>query len=313
MSAVIYQSNNVLGSILNIIVTMMFGRQKRGVFVEKLTVGQMARLNNISEQTLRLYDKMELLKPYIVNKENKYRYYSAKQSARLDMIQYMKALGMNLKSIKEQLDKGDLSLVKSILAKRSDHIDKQIEELNYQKRAIKRTIESYERYEKSPPDGTILVEYISKRKMYCVDSGINFYEYDIDVYEKLLRKLKQSLILHNLPQIYFCNAGTILSRENFINQNFISTELFVFVDDELLNDKLIRTIAPNTYLCIYCDKFEKEIAYAKRLLVTAKEKGFTIAGDYICEVITDLPVFADNERAMFFRLQVPIEFTGKSC
>lgn len=62
--------------------------------MEKLTIGEMAKLNHISEQTLRLYDKMGLLQPYLTDKKNKYRYYNIKQSARLDMIQHMKSLGM---------------------------------------------------------------------------------------------------------------------------------------------------------------------------------------------------------------------------
>ena len=49
--------------------------------MEGLTIGQMTKLNNITEQTLRLYDKIGLLKPHIINKENGYRYYSIKQSA----------------------------------------------------------------------------------------------------------------------------------------------------------------------------------------------------------------------------------------
>ena len=72
--------------------------------MEKLTVGKMATLNHVSEQTLRYYDKIKLLEPDTVDSKNGYRYYSIKQSAYLDMIQYMKALGMELKDIKKHLE-----------------------------------------------------------------------------------------------------------------------------------------------------------------------------------------------------------------
>ena len=68
-----------------------------------LTIGQMAKLNQISEQTLRLYDKKGLLSPSKRGDGNRYRYYDIKQSAVLDMIQYMKSLGMNLRDIKTRL------------------------------------------------------------------------------------------------------------------------------------------------------------------------------------------------------------------
>ncbi|MEG2843218.1 MAG: MerR family transcriptional regulator, partial [Ruthenibacterium sp.] len=94
--------------------------------MEHLTIGQMAALNHISEQTLRLYDKLGLLSPAVRQEETRYRYYDITQSARLDMIQYMKSLGMSLADIKTQLDAKNLPLVKRILTQKSKQIDGQI-------------------------------------------------------------------------------------------------------------------------------------------------------------------------------------------
>ncbi|MDV3427128.1 MAG: helix-turn-helix domain-containing protein [Bacillota bacterium] len=274
--------------------------------MDKLTIGKMAKLNRISEQTLRLYDKLGLLKPSSVNEENGYRCYSIKQCARLDMIQHMKSMGMTLNDIKKLLDKKDVSLIKSILQQKSEGIDNEIKELKFQKRALERTIESYDRYETSPPDGIISIEYIGKRFMYLMDSGINFYDYDLSVYEEILRKLKLSLISDNLPQVYFCNAGTILRKDKLIMREFVSSEVFVFVDKDYAEEELISALPSGMYLCIYCNKFDKEKDYINRLLDYAEEKGYAISGDYICEVLADLPVFEQHERGMFLRLQVPI-------
>ena len=82
----------------------------------------------------------------------------------------------------------------------------------YQRRAIERTLESYEWYENAPPDGTIVLEYIPRRLTYMTDSGVNFYDYDIDVYEKILRDLKVNLIANQLSPIYFYNAGTVMPQ-----------------------------------------------------------------------------------------------------
>ena len=43
--------------------------------VKKMTIGQMARMNHISEQTLRLYDREGLLSPLGRDEKNGYRYY----------------------------------------------------------------------------------------------------------------------------------------------------------------------------------------------------------------------------------------------
>ena len=59
-----------------------------------MKIGEMARFNRVSITTLRLYDKVGILRPCYTDPETNYRYYSIHQKARLDMIQYMKELGM---------------------------------------------------------------------------------------------------------------------------------------------------------------------------------------------------------------------------
>jgi len=276
--------------------------------MEQLTIGQMAQMNHVSEQALRLYDKIGLLSPVGRGSENSYRYYDIRQSARLDMIQYMKSLGMGLKDIKANLDGGDIPELCRLLTQREENIEAQIKQLRIQQLAVRRTIESFERYESAPPDGAVLLERIDRRMVYCVDSKINFYDYGIEVYEKILRELKGSLIADQLPQLYFCNVGTIMRRENLLRRRFVSTEVFVFVDREFVREELVTVIPGGSYLCIYCDRFDKEREYAEKLLDSAARQGMEIAGDYICEVVAELPVIGKTERGMFLRLQVPVRF-----
>lgn len=273
--------------------------------MKELTIGQMARLNGVTEQTLRLYDRKGLFSPMYRDEENGYRYYDIRQSAQLDMIQRMKSLGMSLKDIHSQLKDFDLDEFKEILVKNSRAIDEQIRELEYQKRAIGRTLESYQWYENAPPDGTIVLEYIPRRLTYMVDSGINIYANGLDVYEKILRDLKKNLLAHRLSPIYFYNAGSILRRERLLARDYYSTEIFVLVDEGAVEGRLITAIPASTYLCIYCNGFDKEQEYIGRLLENIEERGYQIMGDYICEVVAEVPVDM-QERGMFLRLQIPV-------
>ena len=70
-----------------------------------LPIGKMAKLNRISIATLRLYDEKGLLHPRYVDPQTGYRYYAMEQNARLDMIAYMKELGMSLAEIAQALEK----------------------------------------------------------------------------------------------------------------------------------------------------------------------------------------------------------------
>ncbi len=275
--------------------------------MQQLTIGQMAKLNHISEQTLRLYDRIGLFSPEYRG-ENGYRYYDIKQSALLDIIQYMKSLGISLKEIRYQLERKDLSQIESALREKQYQTEKEIHSLKCQLRALERTIESFSRYRSAPPDGTLQMKYIGMRQMYVVDTGINFYDYDAEHYENSLRNLKDNLVKDNLPQIYFCNAGTILSRENFLASRFHSTRLFVFVDREFVPEMLTTTVPAGNYACIYCDDFYKEKEYISRLLEYIRAIGYEVCGDYLCESIADIPVTKSDSRGLYLRLQVPVRY-----
>ena len=100
---------------------------------------------------------------------------------------------------------------KVYLIKKKQQLSIQINDLQRTKDAISRTIYSLERYRKSPPSGTITLEYIDRRRIYVMHTNINFYEHDLNVYEYLLTQLKNDLIMHHYPQIYYCNAGLAMS------------------------------------------------------------------------------------------------------
>ena len=86
-----------------------------------ISIGEMAKMNRTTVPTLRLYDSMKLLTPCYVDEKTHYRYYDIKQNARLDMIQYMKELGMELKEIKSILDRKDLDLIEDVLMQKREH------------------------------------------------------------------------------------------------------------------------------------------------------------------------------------------------
>ena len=273
-----------------------------------LSIGDMARLNKTTIPTLRFYDELGLLKPYYTDPSSRYRYYDIKQNARLDMIQYMKELGMELREIKEVLDSEDLNQIEAMLIRKKQQTLQEIEELKIKRDAIERTISSIERYKKSPAPGTITLEYIKERQIYAMDTPINFYEESIDTYELVLKQLKEELLTHHIPPVYYCNAGTFLKKENFCSLNFVSHKIYVFVDEQFPLKTEIEKIESGMYACIYAGDFESEKAQAQKLLKHCREQGYEISGDYICEVLTEFNVFDCTRRSMFLRLQAPVNF-----
>lgn len=273
-----------------------------------MKIGEMAQFARVSVPTLRLYDQMGILKPCYTDPETKYRYYSIHQTARLDMIVYMKELGMSLNEIQQILEQGDIQAIESALISKKRQVKDQIAKLEMRLNAITRTIESVERFRKAPDCGMTTVEYIPHRKIFAMHTDINFYDYDSSVYELILSQLKETIIKQDLPQIYYCNVGTILPMKDFLEKRLVSNEIFVFVDDDFPENESVRRIDSGMYACIYVDNFDEEPEYAGRLLEYCRAHSYTICGDYICEVLTEFNVFDDTKRSMFLRLQVPLKF-----
>ncbi len=274
-----------------------------------LSIGKMAEMNHITVATLRLYDEMNLLKPRYIDEMTGYRYYDISQNARLDMIAYMKELGMSLAEIQDVLEKEDITLIETILVKKNEQLYEQMRELKARHNAVERAIASIERYRKSPTKGTISLEYIDRRYTYGQPCTDNFYEKDIVAFEKELLSLRQTLSDQGFSQVHSYNVGTSITEENFLQEKFIPQDTFIFVNyKDKVNNPDVKVLDSGMFACIYLDSYDEEIDYAKKLLEFCKERNWLISGDYICEVLTEFNVFDSEKRNMFLRLQVPVKF-----
>ena len=82
----------------------------------------MAKANNVSIATLRLYDEMGLIKPIYIDGDTNYRYYDVNQTSILDLIRYLREMGMSIKDIAMLFDKEDVDLIEKKLVERSIQI-----------------------------------------------------------------------------------------------------------------------------------------------------------------------------------------------
>lgn len=278
-----------------------------------LSIGKMAEINGVSIPTLRLYDKNGLLKPAYIDPESGYRYYTLQQTARLDIIAYMKELGMSLGEIASVLRKEDIALIEGILAQKNEQLHEQMRHLKERHDAVERAILQIERYRKSPATGTISLEYIDRRYIWSIKCPVNFYEKDRNSYEETVMALRKELLKAGIPQVHSYNLGTSIRQKNFERGKFIADKVFIFSDRRILEHPGdISTVDSGMFACIYLDDYDDEIDYGTRLLNFCRENGYIIGGDYICEELTEFNVFDDSRRNMFLRLQVPIKFSQKA-
>lgn len=274
-----------------------------------MSIGKMAKINRVSIPTLRLYDEKGLLKPRYIDQETGYRYYDINQNARLDVIVYMKELGMSLSEIEQALQKEDITIIEELLAKKNEQLHEQIRQLKARHDAVERAIQSIERYRKSPATGTLSLEYIDRRYIWGIPCSSNFYKSDVHSYEKVLMELRQRMEEEGFPQIHSYNIGTSIVQEDFLKKRLIASQIFIFAGRNILgNTGSFQILDSGMYACLYLDNYDDEIRGIAMLREYCMQNQYKIAGDYICEVMTGFHVFDSDPRSMFLRLQIPVTF-----
>ena len=275
-----------------------------------LSIGEMAEANHISIPTLRLYDRMGLLKPSYRDAESNYRYYDIRQTSRLDIIRYLQNLGMSLAEIQALLEKEDIILIEQKLIERNNQIHQQMRDLKAMHEAVERTIQSIERYRKSPVSGTISLEFIDQRYILYIPCQENFYDGGVVAYEKAVLELRRELMRRNVPQLLSYSLGTSVKREDFTQQTLAADKIFIFGDKNLRDyGENFQVIESGMFACIYLDDFDQETEGARKLLEYCQANRYTPSGDYLCEEMTELNLFDNRKRNMFMRLQVPVTFS----
>ena len=275
-----------------------------------LSIGEMAEANRVSIATLRLYDRMGLLKPSYRDAESNYRYYDIRQTSRLDIIRYLQNLGMSLAEIQALLEKEDIILIEQKLIERNNQIHQQMRDLEAMHEAVERTIQSIERYRKSPASGTISLEFIDQRHILYIPCQENFYDGGVVAYEKAVGELRRELMRRNVPQLLSYSLGTSVKREDFQRQILTADKIFIFGDKHLRDyGENFQVIESGMFACLYLDDFDQEAEGARKLLAYCQANRYTPSGDYLCEEMTELNLFDHRKRNMFIRLQVPVTFS----
>lgn len=274
--------------------------------IQKLTIGQMADLNQVTRETLRHYETEGLLIPYCTEPGTGYRYYHINQSAKLDMIQHLKFCGMSLQQIKAKFDTASIDEIHGFLVDQLGCIDESMHRLTESRKAIARTIDNYRRYKLIPQNQTIFHELIPSRKIYVHTSSMNYFDQTDSGYEMMLRELKRSLVINRLPTNCFCNIGTLVRREHIENRRLFANEVFMFVDGDYEDHDAVETLPEGMYVGLCAEDFHREEEYATRLLDYIEANRYEVTGDYVCEVVAEFPMFETTPRSMLYKIQIPI-------
>jgi DNA-binding transcriptional MerR regulator/effector-binding domain-containing protein len=278
-----------------------------------LTIGQIAKKHNISERTVRLYHDVGLLVPQKVDETTGYRYYSPNQSARLDTIIQMKAMGLSLKQIKTMLDDHDLSAFEALLCEQLDAVESKIDDLRAIHSALQRNLLSCKNYQNPPVLDRVYVEYFPKRKIFHFD--IEPYDFAVqgefskNCWKKALHTVKSALQEKKLSPLYFGAIGCIIKQEDLMQRSLICSGAFIQAQEKLSD--YVQEMPAGTYVCIL-DKWaagnsSSEVRGITKLFDFIETNHYKIVGNYFGEVIADSSVFDSTSSNVLMKMQIPVK------
>ena len=130
------------------------------------SIGEVAKYQNISKQTLIFYDKIGLFRPTWVDPATGYRYYSASRMDHLDTILIMKKIGFSLQEIKAHMRHYDLDSSLAMFHRQLEVIDQKIAELRLIRSRVQSRCEQMEAACQAPA-GRIEVEDTPAQCLLC--------------------------------------------------------------------------------------------------------------------------------------------------
>lgn len=225
------------------------------------SISQTAKIVNMTTETLRHYDRINLVKPCKVDEWTGYRYYSRQEIVRLNTIQALQCMDLKLSEIKEILAFSDFSKIIERLKQAEKSADKKIADLNYAKSKIQRAYAFYEsKLNGEKEKRNVFVKHYPKRVILLSDTLErptldNLWNYHRHFYEQISSNQKNEFSFEDLAGIY---------------EEGEQSRLFV-VCTKFTKTKGIKILPQGDYLCADCTD-ENRTEVIKKLFEIAKNE-----------------------------------------
>ena len=270
--------------------------------VNEFTVGEVSKLYGIPESALRYYDKIGLFKPISVNQATGYRYYATEQFELLNIIQYLKYLGMPLKEMKQHFEKRDEQYFLQLLIHCKSVNENKINELAVIQHRFNQRIEELQTSLNITDVGVARIETLPQRNILCVREQIR----TRPEMELSLKRLEQ--ITRVKASLFIGRVGVSIAQQSLLERDFSKySAISIFPEEIIDSEQSLVTLTAGEYACIYCRStlFDSDQYYGQ-LLDYIDEKGYSIAGDSVERIIID-QFITNNSQKHLSAIQIPVK------
>ncbi|BCC11184.1 TPA: MerR family transcriptional regulator [Bacillus cereus] len=269
---------------------------------KRFTIGEMAKMHNIAESTLRYYDEKGVFHPSTVDPQTNYRYYTIDQFSLLDTIKFLRQLNIPLKEIKKYIDERNPAYALNLLEKQQEMMLKKQREIEYALAKMEHRIHLIKEATKEKAEQMVIKE-ISQRKITAIAVAPNttddMFEYYIHSLQKNMRQMDDSLFSGDI--------GVTVAKKGFMQNEFQAySSVFILLDYMPFEVQSSDEIKEGLYACSYHHgPYEETGATYKELLAYIDQEGYEVSGDAIEIGLIDWSV-TENPEEQVTEIQIPV-------
>ncbi len=272
-----------------------------------LNITQLAKLRNVTTETLRHYDRIGLLKPDYVDEFTGYRYYSTNQIELFDTIIDLRNLGVPLKDIAVYMESRNVANTHELLKMKEDELKRMISEHQKQLKQIQTKIHYLEQIQEMDFESEKKWKIEQRGSRYVVVSKADeesimdfFYEFT-----KLRANMESEYTIFGTNL-----SGSVILKNSFKNQTAQRLVRYPSIPLELCKPKLVygqvMEIPKGSYLVCYGrGLFQVGNPILDQIKVYLEHHKLQLAGNLYERDMLDLSL-TNDENELAYSVEIPV-------
>ncbi|MDY4483747.1 MAG: MerR family transcriptional regulator [Butyricicoccus porcorum] len=268
-----------------------------------LSISELAKLKNVTSETLRHYDRIGLLKPDYTSESGR-RYYSIRQYERLGTILELRQAGMSLNMIQEYLDNRNFQKSLSMLEEYQREFERKLQEQMQLNEALLRKLAFLRSLSDLPQMETVFEMEFPIRYMVTFGKEAGDREEHAMAFTKL-----ENYIREKIPILASDRVGVIADERLLVpNDQLIPAVPMLLVSPEKADTTYLREIPSGKYVCMYykngvLEKYDRCFEKIKQYI---QEKNYRICGKILQIYKIDVTLTNNTEETVL-EIQIPVQ------
>jgi DNA-binding transcriptional MerR regulator len=269
----------------------------------KFLIGELSKIFKISTDTLRYYDKINLLKPDDCG-DNGYRHYGIRKFFKLSRILFLKNLDISLDEIKDYMEHKNTKNLMIMLKTKEEELDEKIAKLTNLKGKISGKLSILENIDADFDN----IQIKELPELAGVFLSVN----DVKDDEEIKKSIKNTeKYMHISSWLIEGQVYTSMTVEDMKNRNYERYRYFISIESIYDDYKKITVLPAGDYASVvFKGPYSKYDYYYDMMLKWIDDNGYEVSGRSLEKNIVDYD-FSDSEEEYISELLIPIKEVSK--